>query len=235
MENLIGLRFGKLTVKKRAPNRRYTRGRVWECLCDCGNYVYPTSNRLTAGRAVSCGRCTKNNLIGKKFGRLVVLKVLPKIIRTDKVWLCSCECGKKIEVRATLLKNGSVKSCGCLRLKYQDREIPAINRLYARYRYTEKRKGIVFTLSKEEFISLIKKNCRYCGIEPNSVFEEGKKTKIHCVYNGIDRIDSSKGYERGNVVPCCTQCNMAKGTLSVEEFVSWGIQLCNNLMAKGYS
>lgn len=28
--------------------------------------------------------------------------------------MCRCDCGKEIKVRADLLKNGDVKSCGCL-------------------------------------------------------------------------------------------------------------------------
>jgi hypothetical protein len=39
-----------------------------------------------------------------------------------------------------------------------------------------------------------------------------KATQIHRDFrwNGIDRIDSSKGYVPGNVVPCCTVCNIMK-------------------------
>jgi hypothetical protein len=28
---------------------------------------------------------------------------------------------------------------------------------------------------------------------------------------GLDRLDDSKGYEVGNVVSCCTECNLARG------------------------
>jgi len=39
-------------------------------------------------------------------------------------------------------------------------------------------------------------------------------------YNGIDRVDNSRGYESGNVVSCCGVCNMLKHVLSKEEFLA---------------
>lgn len=41
------------------------------------------------------------------------------------------------------------------------------------------------------------------------------------VYNGIDRVDNTKGYTIDNVVPCCGICNMAKGKLNQQEFQNW--------------
>ena len=40
-------------------------------------------------------------------------------------------------------------------------------------------------------------------------------------YNGIDRVDSSRGYEAGNVVASCKRCNYTKQTMSRVEFVDW--------------
>ena len=37
----------------------------------------------------------------------------------------------------------------------------------------------------------------------------------------IDRIDNTKGYIPGNVRSCCKHCNLAKHTMSEEEFNSW--------------
>ena len=53
------------------------------------------------------------NLVGQRFGRLVVLE------RADKgsngvFWLCRCDCGNLSTVRGYLLTRGKTKSCGCL-------------------------------------------------------------------------------------------------------------------------
>jgi hypothetical protein len=57
---------------------------------------------------------TKTNMIGKRFGRLVIIE---KIINKSgpKIYKCRCDCGKEINVRLTSLKTGNSKSCGCLR------------------------------------------------------------------------------------------------------------------------
>jgi len=37
----------------------------------------------------------------------------------------------------------------------------------------------------------------------------------------MDRIDSNKGYELSNVVPCCKICGRAKMDLPYEDFMEW--------------
>jgi hypothetical protein len=41
------------------------------------------------------------------------------------------------------------------------------------------------------------------------------------VFNGIDRVDNTKGYTLENCVPCCTRCNLAKHTMSLTAFKEW--------------
>lgn len=53
------------------------------------------------------------NLTGKKFARLTVLSFHHKDKKYNTYWLCQCECGNIRVVRATHLKNGEIKSCGC--------------------------------------------------------------------------------------------------------------------------
>lgn len=49
------------------------------------------------------------------------------------------------------------------------------------------------------------------------------------LFNGIDRIDSLKGYILENVVTCCYQCNYAKSDLDIEEFKNLVIMIYKNL------
>lgn len=58
VENLIGKRFGRLQVISEAgfitsPNGK--RRRIYNCLCDCGNYCIVQHQYLTYGDTVSCG------------------------------------------------------------------------------------------------------------------------------------------------------------------------------------
>jgi hypothetical protein len=53
-------------------------------------------------------------VIGRRFGRLVVLERAPKIDRYAR-FRCRCDCGALTEVRAAHLQAGKTRSCGCLR------------------------------------------------------------------------------------------------------------------------
>ena len=60
------------------------------------------------------------DITGQRFGRLVVLKLIPIEERTwsnkEKAYLCRCDCGNEIIVRQRSLTGARVtKSCGCLR------------------------------------------------------------------------------------------------------------------------
>lgn len=51
----------------------------------------------------------------KKYGRLTLLTCLGAKGRKGVVWLCRCDCGDEIKVRASNLASGTTKSCGCLK------------------------------------------------------------------------------------------------------------------------
>lgn len=62
-----------------------------------------------------------NNLVGRRFNRLVVDEMLPKYkMSANGRWLtycsCTCDCGKQnVIVNASKLKSMHTQSCGCLR------------------------------------------------------------------------------------------------------------------------
>lgn len=54
------------------------------------------------------------DLVGRKFGHLVVLKLdEQKSTSHCKYWICECDCGKKISVQGGHLKSGNTSSCKC--------------------------------------------------------------------------------------------------------------------------
>ena len=54
------------------------------------------------------------DLTGERYGKLVVLE-LDHIERSIKYWKCKCDCGNIKIARQEHLKEGKVKSCGCIR------------------------------------------------------------------------------------------------------------------------
>lgn len=59
------------------------------------------------------------DLTAQRFGRLTVLSLAEDYIspkgRKRSKWLCQCDCGKKVVVIESNLKNGKTSSCGCLK------------------------------------------------------------------------------------------------------------------------
>jgi hypothetical protein len=75
------------------------------------------------------------------------------------------------------------------------------------YAKDAKEREYSFNLSLEQFWTIKRQPCVYCGQEPDP-----KKG------NGIDRVDNDIGYEPDNCVPCCTICNLMKRALSLDDF-----------------
>lgn len=121
--DLTGQKFGKLTVIKRAetPDGK-NKNTYWLCKCECGNEKVLQAGNLTSPRGTkSCGCAPRKlELIGQRFEKLVVIKYLGNDKYQNTTWQCQCDCGNISVVKGTALKQGKVKSCGCLRREHLD-------------------------------------------------------------------------------------------------------------------
>lgn len=77
------------------------------------------------------------------------------------------------------------------------------------YKSRAKTKNIPFELSFNLFDTIVKHKCFYCKYDP---FDKP---------NGIDRFDNTKGYVKGNCVPCCWTCNRAKSSMKPDEYFDY--------------
>ena len=167
----------------------------------------------------------RKDLTGKIFGKLTVLNYS----HTHKspsgqghaMWHVSCDCGIQKVVSGGNLING-VKSCGCLKKEGLNKK-PAgeasFNARYGTYRHSAKKRGFEFSLTKDEFKSIVSKPCQYCGQQPSN-FHQAANCNGSFVGNGVDRVDSSKGYLMENCVACCEVCNKMKLDYPVGTFLA---------------
>lgn len=56
------------------------------------------------------------DLLGQRFGRLLVIKQLETRYHSSINWLCLCQCGVKVTVPSARLVHDKTKSCGCYNL-----------------------------------------------------------------------------------------------------------------------
>ena len=133
--NLLGKRFGRLTVIKQLPSEN--RSAHWLCQCECGNQCKRSSNELNGTNgSISCGVCIQydsirekliekndnrnqkillkpiNTLVGLYFGKLLIIKETQNIKNTYKVFNALCDCGNICDVTIQALRTGKT-SCGC--------------------------------------------------------------------------------------------------------------------------
>lgn len=128
VKNEIGNTYGYLTVIERAPNNNEGRA-MWKCKCKCGNEIVVLGKHLRSGNTKSCGCYQREraiesnlnrggNLIGQRFGKLVVLEEDGFIVgqngKRHRLWKCKCDCGNTCSIQHQYLTYGDTKSCGCI-------------------------------------------------------------------------------------------------------------------------
>ncbi len=164
------------------------------------------------------------DIVGKKFGKLLVLHETSKpdhIVSKNRgvFYLCECECGISKPVRSTELLRGDTKSCGCLKNIGPFKgygEIP--KSVYTSIKnWSAASRGIEFNVTIEylwELFLLQERKCVYTGQQ----LKFGKSKNDSSKTASLDRIDSSKGYVKGNVVWCDKKVNKLKMDLKLESF-----------------
>lgn len=196
---------------------------------------------------------TKYDLTGKRFERLLVLerdgtRLDANGFSRGPTYKCLCDCGNtKDKILSRSLVDGKTRSCGCLLREYQlssnnlsnlakgrDRsktgESSAFNRILDIYIRSANQRDIAWLLSIEEFKTLIRQACYYCGKPPSQL---KVTTGSEMLWNGIDRVDPVGNYEMSNCVSCCNRCNTGKWTDTSEEFIQWIQSVYTEMSKKG--
>lgn len=116
----VGDRYGEWEIIGEASKPYYSL-----CKCSCGVIKEVNNSTLRLGKSKSCGHGvekqtrdrfynrTDKQVLGKKFGKLTVIKRVNS--QGSSRYLCRCDCGNEIIVRSSYLLTGGRKSCGCLR------------------------------------------------------------------------------------------------------------------------
>lgn len=167
------------------------------------------------------------DLVGQKFFELKVLYRAASNRSGQATWMCQCSCGKKKVISSDHLtrKNSPVKSCGCQMIKSGARhhqwtgcgEISGgwwANHVL-RERKQKVRTKVPVTVSIVEAWDLFLKQNRCCSLSGIELTIGTNR------YNtaSIDRIDSSKGYELGNIQWVHKHINFMKRTYSQKYFI----------------
>lgn len=107
------------------PNDETKMANTYLCECDCSWHTKKVlyASQLSSGNSTACKRCSLlKDLVGKKFGKLLVLELDVERIKNDPrnriYYICQCDCGKILSVRQdSLTSRGEKASCGCTDFK----------------------------------------------------------------------------------------------------------------------
>jgi hypothetical protein len=222
--DITGMSFGRWSVVGPGSYR------YWLCRCVCGTLKAVRKGSLVNGSSRSCGCGRSKDLAGRTFGQWVVLtRAEPTANASEQVtwWLCRCSCGTLRVVRGnTLTGAGRSQSCGC---RYRDLEPgeSGLRRLIQAYKRRARARRLAWKLTEQQVRALTTAPCAYCGAPPSryafGTSHVSARARGYGKYlcNGIDRLDNSKGYAAGNVVPSCEICNRAKRDLPVRAFIAY--------------
>jgi len=89
-------------------------------------------------------------------------------------------------------------------------------RLYQEYRKNAKNRKLQWLIEYPYFLLLINQDCFYCGASPTETRRSETDQVVKA--NGLDRVDPYLGYIKGNIVPCCKDCNSMKWNMKLEDF-----------------
>lgn len=122
-KDLTGQQLGRSFVISRADSKVDSSGKcrtAWNVRCECGREFTTLTDSITRNPNLVCPECTnkdrsKNNrinVVGNKYGRLLVLDIIPNS-RPTKV-KCQCDCGNEHICSQADVISGHTQSCGCL-------------------------------------------------------------------------------------------------------------------------
>ncbi len=214
-----GDRFNRLTVlDKKQKSKTQT---LYLCKCDCGNEKYIMGGNLRSGGTKSCGCLLIEStveMIGKKFGHLLVLDVIRDSVSKSKNLMvrCRCDCGRERAFDARTLRTGHTNSC-CKYSRWKG--FGKISGDYwNRLKSSAIKRKIVFHISMEQaWQKALEQDmiCPYTGLKLGFSRKREERTA------SLDRIDSSKGYVDGNIQWVDRRANYMKSDLTEKEFLEY--------------
>lgn len=188
-KDLTGMNFGKLKVIE------YVGERKWRCVCDCGNTV-DVRDYCLGKDTNSCGCIRFEDISGRKFGKLTAIERVGTG-RNGGMWKCVCECGKTKICSINSLKNGNVKSCGCIKELVKPGEVYGRLTTIERIPTGKHSKWKCVCICGNETIvfqsALLRGTTQSCGCLANELASERSKThgksrtRIYGIWGNIKR------------------------------------------------
>ncbi len=171
------------------------------------------------------------NLIGNRYGRLVVIKKDEEGSKYNSIkWICKCDCGKVKSIHGSCLtrtKQPTI-SCRCYQKELNYKGIGDLSGAYfATIKHHARYRNIEFNLTIQELWELYEKQNKKCAMTGRDiVLVRNHKRDMSKQTASLDRTDSDKPYCIENVRWVHKHVNLMKNVLDNNYF----LQLCNEIV-----
>lgn len=217
-----GDKFGKWTVIGPAFAKN---GHTYVTVqCDCGKTSDLCLSDLVHNRAHACKNCTARSRghmhelhIGDKIKKWTIIDG-PRIHNNTVQFKVQCECGSERWIQPNELLNPN-KCYSCVKCAHKSPNI-LLQTQFGRIKRSAEKRNIRFDVSMDYLWKLweLQKGC--CAITGDQIGTIRKAS--------LDRIDSSKGYEEGNVQWVTYRANISKHTMTMDELYDFCKKVLNH-------
>jgi len=181
------------------------------------------------------------NLVGERYGRLTVAKFGGRRNRRS-YWVCVCDCGAEVEIRADSIRSGSTTSCGCAQKQ-------AVSEANSKHGMCESPEYIAWTQARYRCGKKDHPNYRNYGGRGISVCDRWQDS-FDAFYadmgprpsdkHSLERVDNDKGYspenckwatskEQGNNKRSCRIIEHEGVSLNVTQWAQ-AVGMCRNTL-----
>jgi hypothetical protein len=173
-------------------------------------------------------------------GELTLIGPTEERSHTNVIYNFLCSCGYTREMSLMAFRQAVHPTCGraeCKAKRITKARLPpgdaSWNRLIERYSSSAIASNLEFSLTREHAIRLFQSPCAYCGRDPSKITRiRGANGQVR--WNGIDRYDNLIGYTIENSVSCCEICNLLKGPMDGDRFLSHIRRITVNMNIAAY-
>jgi hypothetical protein len=178
----------------------------------------------------------RRDVTGQELGHLTALHPTGKTTRYGVVWLIQCRCGKKIKMSLSEFVRGHNKhyprTCGCVRKRMRSSKYKGIGDLsHTRWRNITKtadRRGYEIGITISGAWKLFEKQKGLCALTGLPIQLAPTTMKAGTSTASLDRIDSKKGYIKGNVQWVHRDINFMKQAFPQDVFVEWCVRVARH-------
>lgn len=167
------------------------------------------------------------NLVGNRFGMLIVTSYSHLDKHKNKIWNCLCDCGVTTQVSTIRLRQGSISSCNCNQHKtgagvhnfsgYEDITGTKWNSI----KYNAISRGLVFEITKEDVWECYLIQGKRCELSDLPVsFKDNTAS--------VDRKDNAIGYTKNNIQIVHKDINIMRNKFSMYYFIKICMAIAQN-------